>query len=51
LWLLLKRTKFFFFKLELIFCTDKNHLDVEIVLQDVVKQKGVAEYQLLLPKI
>jgi len=34
----------------IILCADKNHLDVEIALQDVNKPIGVAEYQLLLPK-
>lgn len=34
----------------IILCADKNHLDVEIALQDVGKPIGVAEYQLLLPK-
>ncbi len=29
---------------------DKDHLDVEIALQDINKPIGVAEYQLLLPK-
>ena len=33
-----------------ILCADKDHLDVEIALQDVGKPIGVAEYQLLLPK-
>ena len=33
-----------------ILCADKDHLDVEIALQDVNKPIGVAEYQLLLPK-
>ena len=28
-------------------CADKDHLDVEIALQDVIKPIGVAEYQLL----
>lgn len=34
----------------IILCADKNHLEVEIALQDVGKPIGVAEYQLLLPK-
>jgi predicted nuclease of restriction endonuclease-like (RecB) superfamily len=34
----------------IILCADKNHLDVEIALQDINKTIGVAEYQLLLPK-
>lgn len=34
----------------IILCADKNHLDVEIALQDIHKPIGVAEYQLLLPK-
>jgi hypothetical protein len=31
----------------IILCADKDHLDVEIALQDVNKPIGVAEYQLL----
>lgn len=31
-------------------CADKDHLDVEIALQDINKPIGVAQYQLLLPK-
>jgi len=34
---------------EALFYADKDHLDVEIALQDVHKPIGVAEYQLLLP--
>ena len=34
----------------IILCADKDHLDVEIALQDVNKPIGIAEYQLLLPK-
>ena len=34
----------------IILCADKDHLDVEIALQDVNKPIGVAEFQLLLPK-
>ena len=34
----------------IILCADKDHLDVEIALQDVNKPIGVAEYQLLQPK-
>lgn len=34
----------------IILCADKDHLDVEIALQDVNKPIGVSEYQLLLPK-
>jgi hypothetical protein len=33
-----------------VLCADKNHLDVEIALQDINKPIGVSEYQLLLPK-
>lgn len=33
----------------IILCADKDHLDVEIALQDVKKPIGVAEYKLLLP--
>ena len=34
----------------IILCADRDHLDVEIALQDVNKPIGIAEYQLLLPK-
>ncbi|NIJ55453.1 PDDEXK nuclease domain-containing protein [Dyadobacter arcticus] len=34
----------------IILCADKDHLDVEIALQDINKPIGVAEYQLLLPQ-
>ncbi len=34
----------------IILCADRDHLDVEIALQDVNKPIGVAEYQPLLPK-
>lgn len=34
----------------IILCADRDHLDVEIALQDISKPIGVAEYQLLLPK-
>lgn len=34
----------------IILCADKEHLDVEIALQDINKPIGIAEYQLLLPK-
>ncbi len=34
----------------IILCAEKDHLDVEIALQDINKPIGVAEYQLLLPK-
>ncbi|MET4081556.1 putative nuclease of restriction endonuclease-like (RecB) superfamily [Pedobacter sp. UYP30] len=34
----------------IILCADKDHLDVELALQDINKPIGVAEYQLLLPK-
>jgi predicted nuclease of restriction endonuclease-like (RecB) superfamily len=34
----------------IILCADKDHLDVEIALQDIHKPIGVADYQLLLPK-
>lgn len=30
-------------------CADKDHLDVEIALQDINKPIGIAEYELLLP--
>jgi predicted nuclease of restriction endonuclease-like (RecB) superfamily len=33
----------------ILLCADKDHLDVEIALQDIHKPIGVAEYQLLLP--
>jgi len=34
----------------IILCADKDHLDVEVALQDINKPIGIAEYQLLLPK-
>ena len=34
----------------IILCADKDHLDVEIALQDINKPIGVADYQLLFPK-
>ncbi len=34
----------------IILCAEKDHLDVELALQDVHKPIGVAEYQYLLPK-
>ncbi len=34
----------------IILYADKDHVDVEIALQDINKPIGVAEYQLLLPK-
>lgn len=34
----------------LILCAEKDHLDVEVALQDIGKPIGVAEYQYLLPK-
>ena len=34
----------------IILCEDRDHVDVEIALQDVNKPIGVAEYQMLLPK-
>ena len=34
----------------LILCAEKDHLDVQVALQDVNKPIGVAEYQYLLPK-
>lgn len=34
----------------ILLCADKDHLDVEIALQDINKPIGVAEYQFLLPK-
>jgi predicted nuclease of restriction endonuclease-like (RecB) superfamily len=33
----------------IILCADKDHLDVEIALQDINKPIGIAEYKLLLP--
>ncbi len=33
----------------IILCADKDHLDVEIALQDINKPIGIAGYQLLLP--
>ncbi len=33
----------------IILCADKDHLDVEIALQDINKPIGVADYRLLLP--
>lgn len=33
----------------IILCADKDHLDVEISLQDIHKPIGVAEYKLLFP--
>ena len=34
----------------IILCADKDHVDVEIALQDINKPIGVADYQLSLPK-
>ena len=34
----------------LILCAEKDHLDVEVALQEIGKPIGVAEYQYLLPK-
>ncbi|TNG95150.1 DUF1016 domain-containing protein [Pasteurellaceae bacterium USgator11] len=34
----------------IILCAEKDHLDVEIALQDINKPIGVSDYQLLLPK-
>lgn len=34
----------------IILCADRDHLEVEIALQDINKPIGVSEYQLLLPK-
>ncbi len=34
----------------IILCAEKDHLDVELALQDIHKPIGVAEYQYLLPK-
>lgn len=34
----------------IILCADKDHLDMEIALQDINKPISVAEYQMLLPK-
>lgn len=33
----------------IILCAEKDHLDIEIALQDINKPIGVAEYKLLLP--
>jgi predicted nuclease of restriction endonuclease-like (RecB) superfamily len=33
----------------IILCADKDHLEIEIALQDVHKPIGIAEYKLLLP--
>jgi hypothetical protein len=33
----------------IILCANKDHLDVEIALQDINKPIGVADYRLLLP--
>ena len=34
----------------IILCAEKDHLEVELALQDIHKPIGVAEYQYLLPK-
>ncbi len=34
----------------IILCADKNHIDIEIALQDINKPIGVAEYELLIPQ-
>ena len=34
----------------IILCAEKDHLEVELALQDINKPIGVAEYQYLLPK-
>ncbi len=34
----------------IILCAEKDHLDVELALQDIHKPIGVAEYQYLIPK-
>ena len=34
----------------LILCAEKDHLDVEVALQDIGKPIGVAEYQYLIPQ-
>jgi predicted nuclease of restriction endonuclease-like (RecB) superfamily len=34
----------------IILCADKNHLEVEIALQDIQKPIGVADFELLLPR-
>ena len=34
----------------IILCANKDHLDVELALQDIHKPIGVAEFQYLLPK-
>ena len=34
----------------LILCAEKDHLEVEVALQDIGKPIGVAEFQYLLPK-
>ena len=38
------------YNLGIILCAEKDHLEVELALQDVNKPIGVAEYQYLLPK-
>ncbi|MBQ4442862.1 MAG: DUF1016 family protein, partial [Bacteroidales bacterium] len=34
----------------IILCAEKDHLEVELALEDMGKPIGVAEYQLILPK-
>ncbi len=34
----------------IILCAEKDHVEVEMALQDINKPIGVAEYQYLLPK-
>mgnify|MGYP003315191843 FL=1 len=34
----------------IILCAEKDHVDVEMALQDINKPIGVAEYQYILPK-
>lgn len=34
----------------IILCAEKDHVDVELALEDMGKPIGVAEYQLILPK-
>ena len=38
------------FDLGIILCAEKDHLEVEMALQDVNKPIGIAEYQYLLPQ-
>jgi hypothetical protein len=34
----------------IILCAEKDHVEVELVLEDMGKPIGVAEYQLIIPK-